>query len=142
VNRAQLQKLVEVRVSDAAYLLVAQRWEAAYYLLGYAVERALKSCVLRYQHETGVIFQDRMYAKGVTDCWTHDFAKLVKLAGLKEQLDVDRGADPNLDQNWTTAEEWSETSRYKLPTQQDARELYDAVTHETNGVLQWVRAHW
>jgi hypothetical protein len=142
VNRAQLQKLVEVRVGDAAYLLVAQRWEAAYYLLGYAVECALKSCVLRYQHDTGAIFADADYLKIVAGCWTHDVKRLLRLAGLERELGSACGANPALKGHWDVVALWSEGSRYRLPTAAEARALYEAVTDEPNGVLQWIRARW
>jgi hypothetical protein len=34
------------RVRDAAALLKARRWSAAYYLAGYAAECGLKACVV------------------------------------------------------------------------------------------------
>jgi len=38
--------MAEERLRDAKALLDGQRWEFAYYSAGYAVECALKSCVL------------------------------------------------------------------------------------------------
>jgi len=39
---------VDERIEDATALLAASRWSGAYYLTGYALECALKSCVLAY----------------------------------------------------------------------------------------------
>ena len=66
----------------AAALLAAGRWSAAYYLAGYAVECALKACVLGHLIRTDavVIFRDRKYSE---NCWKHDFEKLIQAAGLK-----------------------------------------------------------
>ena len=47
MNRIDLQKLAEDRIADAAALLNAGRWSAAYYLAGYAVECALKACIAK-----------------------------------------------------------------------------------------------
>ncbi|NJR43126.1 MAG: HEPN domain-containing protein, partial [Akkermansiaceae bacterium] len=46
MNQAELRRLAEERVRDAEALLAGGRWEFAYYSAGYAVECALKSCLL------------------------------------------------------------------------------------------------
>jgi len=45
VNRSEFQELVEVRLADADTLIKQGRYDAAYYLAGYAVECALKACM-------------------------------------------------------------------------------------------------
>ena len=46
--RAAWQQLAEDRILDARAHLASgvERWSAAYYLIGYAVECGLKSCIL------------------------------------------------------------------------------------------------
>jgi hypothetical protein len=51
MNRFDLQKMAEERVADAAALLDAGRFQAAYYLCGYAIECALKACIARKTRE-------------------------------------------------------------------------------------------
>ncbi len=63
MNRAELQQLSDERIEDARALLAAKRWPGAYYLAGYALECALKSCVLAYIDRTGIIFEDKKYAQ-------------------------------------------------------------------------------
>lgn len=63
MNRAELKQLSMDRVGDAEILLANGRWAAAYYLLGYAVETALKACILKFVEETGVIFSDKKFAE-------------------------------------------------------------------------------
>jgi hypothetical protein len=64
VNRSDFQKLAMDRIADAKALLAAKRWAGAYYLAGYAVECALKACVLvRLTAEAEVIFEDKRYAE-------------------------------------------------------------------------------
>jgi len=48
VTRDDFQKLANDRIADAKHLLEGKRWGEAYYLAGYAVECALKSCVIAY----------------------------------------------------------------------------------------------
>lgn len=137
-----MQVLAKTRLADAKALLGRKRWSAAYYLTGYAVECALKSCLLHHIHETGVIFKDQKYLKELGGCWTHDFVTLVKISGLDEPFGVARGQNPVLEANWTVTKDWKETSRYEEKTEHEARSLYTAVEHEADGVLAWVRQHW
>lgn len=142
MNRARLQQLAEDRLLDAQALLTTGRWSAAYYLAGYAVECALKSCVLRHIDTSGVIFEDAQYLKELAGCWTHDLEKLLKLAGLVIEFGNARSANADLDAFWLTTKKWNEASRYKEETEDAARKLIDAISHDPNGVLKWIRTHW
>lgn len=51
-DKADLQKLTIDRLRDAKTLLAGRRWSGAYHLAGYAVECALKSCVIAYLMRT------------------------------------------------------------------------------------------
>ena len=125
---------------DAAALLKARRWSAAYYLAGYAVECGLKACVVAYvKRNVDVIFRDRRFSE---KCWTHDFDELFKLAGLKARWDADVVANPALQNNWQVVENWTEAARYQRRTRAEAERLYQAITDPANGVLPWIRNHW
>ena len=139
MNRAELQQLAEDRLLDAQALLAAGRWSGAYYLAGYAVECALKSCVLAYIIKTGVIFDDKKYAE---KCWTHDIEALVKLADLEAARGVAIAANGLLSSNWSVVGDWWEGARYEQKTQLEAQSLFDAVGDSSHGVLQWIRGHW
>lgn len=130
MNRAELQRLAEARLLDAQALMGAGRWSAAYYLAGYSVECALKSCVLHHVEKTGMIFRERRYLKSLADCWTHELDLLVELAGLTAELGTACGANPALAGFWGVAKVWKETSRYEEKTQLDAEQLYEAISHE------------
>ena len=127
------------RIGDARALLDASRWSGAYYLAGYALECALKSCVLAYIERTGVIFEDKKYAE---KCWTHDVDELVRLAGLTVERDRSVGMNPTLGRNWLTAKDWSEVSRYRISTQLEAEALFSAIADLPDGVLEWVKLFW
>ena len=140
MNRTEFQRLSDERIEDAKALLAASRWPGAYYLAGYALECALKSCVLAYVgRRTEIIFEDRKFSE---KCWTHDLETLVKQADLEDERDVAMKANAQLGVNWAIAKDWSETTRYRLSTQQRAEKLLDAITDPTDGVLQWVKKHW
>lgn len=143
MDRKAWQRLAKTRLQDSRALLGRKRWSAAYYLCGYAVECALKACLLRYLGESGALFgDDRSYLKSLADCWTHDLDKLVKLAGLEDGFEAARKSNAALKNNWVLTKDWDEASRYKEKTEIEARDLYRAVSDNKEGVLWWIQSHW
>jgi len=140
VTRTEWQRIAEERVLDAEAPLDKQRWGAAYYLAGYAVECGLKACVVVYvERNADVVFREKRFSEA---CWTHDIEKLVSLAGLRAQRDADVAANTVLDDNWLIVKEWRESVRYQTTTQLKAEKLFQAVSDIANGVLPWIRNHW
>jgi HEPN domain-containing protein len=138
VTRADFQKLANERVADAKVLLAGKRWAAAYYLAGYAVECALKACIIAYLMRTDQ-FPERKFSE---QCWTHTLTQLMGLAGLKIDLDAALATDPDLLENWNTVKDWREASRYARTPKAKAEELCDAITDKKHGVLPWIKARW
>lgn len=137
MNRADFQKASRLRVRDAQALLGAGRYAGAYYLIGYAVECALKACVAKQVKRYD--FPDKDLANKV---FTHNLETLVKAAGLEKAFEDDRKVNKRLEVNWTTAKDWSEAARYEVGRSEvDARDLYAACTGR-NGVLPWIRRRW
>jgi HEPN domain-containing protein len=140
MNRAEWQRLANERIADAKVLLNARRWSVAYYVAGYAVECALKSCILaRLSGEAELIFEDKRFSE---KCWTHVLGQLLEFAGLRAALDADMAIDPVLQFFWETAKDWKETSRYARKTRKDAEDLYEAIANKKHGVLQWFKKYW
>ena len=139
MNRVELRALAQSRVGDARILLDNGRWAAAYYLIGYAVECGLKASILAFVERTGAIFRDRKFSD---KCWTHDFEELAKQADLIPEIAAASAAGSPLAGYWGTASRWAETSRYEQKTEAEARQLYEAVTHDPDGVLRWLQTHW
>jgi hypothetical protein len=90
-----------------------KRWEFAYYSAGYAVECALKSCVLARMVVTGWIFVADV--KRLDECRTHDFEKLIRIAGLWDEWIKKRkesaAAGGEFEANWKIVNQWKVTSR-------------------------------
>lgn len=140
LNRQELQRLADERLADAEVLLGAQRWSGAYYLAGYAVECALKACVLAHiEAHMEVLFTEKRF---VEKCWTHKIETLVTQAQLSDRLELAEVDNEDLRQNWQVVKDWDEESRYKTKTQQDAEELLAAITDPKAGVLTWLRNLW
>jgi HEPN domain-containing protein len=137
MNRYDFQKVTRIRAREARALLQAGLYPGAYYLIGYAVECALKACfskqIKRFDFpEKNVI--ERAY--------THELEKLIRSAGLETEFKRDRDNNRDLDLNWAVVKDWKETTRYDHNiTRQQAIDLYSACTGR-NGVLPWVRRRW
>jgi hypothetical protein len=84
-------------------------------------------------------FPDKGFA---AKCHTHLIESLVELAGLKAQRDADVKASVALQTNWVTAGAWSESSRYAVKTEAEAKSLYTAHTDPSDGVLPWIKLRW
>jgi HEPN domain-containing protein len=115
-----------------------RKWDEAYYLAGYAVELALKACIIKRLMETDA-FPDREFSK---NCYTHAIEKLVVLAGLDGPRKSATDADPELLAMWSTARDWSEEKRYHRIDESEAKELYAAIADAAHGVLPWIKAQW
>jgi hypothetical protein len=100
VNQALLRLMAEERILDAGALRAAGRWAYAYYVAGYAVECAFKSCVLAQMIHTGGVFTSKKFSE---ECFTHDFGTLVRLAGLTPSLNAELAANPTFVGYWGTA---------------------------------------
>jgi len=138
MNRTELQLVAETRVEDARVLLSAQRWAAAYYLLGYAVECGLKACAARQFREDEV--PDRTV---VNDFYTHRLDKLLGISGVKAGLEGRASSEPAFQINWNTVRDWNEASRYDHSTSEvKARDMLAAVADPTTGILAWLRTQW
>lgn len=118
-------------------LINAGRPSGAYYLLGYAVESALKAVIARGTR--GAEFPNLKRAR---DSHSHDFRKLVEVAGLKRALDAELAGSPKFRANWNAVASWRSDSRYEQHTLVKARDFYKAVMARQNGVLRWIRGHW
>ena len=137
MTRSDFQQLADVRIDEAGVLLVAGKWDGAYYLAGYAVECALKACIARLTKEYDFPDKDR-----VLKSYSHDIEALVRVASLTGLSAADTAANPIREGNWKIVKDWDEQARYQRWTEAEARRLFAAVMDPTNGVLPWILGHW
>ncbi|MGH9654534.1 MAG: HEPN domain-containing protein, partial [Bryobacteraceae bacterium] len=91
MHRSEFQNLAIERFEDADALLKAGRYGCAYYICGYAVECALKTCIARRTREGD------FPPKNAQTYYSHDLTKLVEIAGLATALRGKAAADPEFD---------------------------------------------
>ena len=137
MDRRDLQALSKIRVKEAKALLSAGLHDGAYYLAGYAVECALKACIAKEtrKHE----FPDK---KRVDESHTHSLRKLAELAELWDSGQDRSRADPEFARYWDIARLWSEQSRYRRHSPEEAQRLVEAVDNRSHGVIAWLTLYW
>ena len=137
MNKTELENLTATRIKEAEILLMADCYNGAYYLAGYALECTLKACIAKQVKEFD--FPDKKLANA---SYTHKLADLVITAGLKQELSEQENQNEEFKLNWAVVIEWSEESRYKLAiTKQEAHDLFAAITDNESGILPWLKKY-
>jgi HEPN domain-containing protein len=137
-TRVEFQQLAQERLEEAKALLDLGKWGGAYYLAGYAVEFALKACIIKTLMETDA-FPDKDFSK---NCYTHSLDKLVRLAKLDNVRGTATKADPDLLTNWALTRDWSEEKRYHRIEKAEAEALYTAISDTLHRVFPWIKTLW
>ncbi len=139
MNRAEFQRLAELRLIEGKALLDSGHYAGAYYLLGYAVECALKACIAKRTNQ----YDFPPKRSVIEDVYSHDLIRLLKQADLSKDFEEARRADRALDENWTVVKDWSEESRYSAAVQgYRANDFYAAISQPQHGVLVWLMRWW
>lgn len=137
-TKAEFQQLAEERLDEAKALLDLEKWHGAYYLAGYAVELALKACIIKMLMTTDA-FPDKGFS---SNCYTHSIDKLVSLAKLDNVRKTATQLDPDLETNWSLTLDWSEEKRYHWIEEREADEIFTAISDDAHGVLPWIKTQW
>lgn len=137
ITRDELVKLADRRVAEALVFASAGQFAGAYYLLGYAIEHAIKA-----------ILADKILARTMPDrkfvesFYEHDLAKLASHAGLSDPARDRSRADPHFAANWNVVRTWKVDARYRDVGFEDYAGLERAVLDPHQGVLPWIRIYW
>ena len=138
MNRQDLQNLCLIRVEEARILLDSGYYSGAYYLLGYAVECALKACIAKQVQQYD--FPD---LRRVRSSHSHDLQQLVREAGLEAALREEVRDNPSFARAWLLTHEWNVESRYQSTVSRaDCQNFHAAVTDNGSGFLQWIMMRW
>lgn len=138
MNRQDLINLSRLRARDAKVLLDAGNFAGSYYLMGYAIECAVKAAIAKQTKR-----YDFPNKKQANDSFVHDLKSLMQTAGLWTTFEAARKSTPALDVNWAVVKDWNETTRYIVSTSEaQARDLHSACTARTHGLLSWLKKYW
>ena len=138
ITRDDFQQHADAKLDEAEVLLYAGRWSGGLYLAGYAVELAIKACIIKKLMATDA-FPDKEFSR---KCYTHELKQLFKRAGLTTAFDAALAADPRLRSNWLVVDDWSEAYRYERADEVEARTLFEAISDPAHGVLTWIKTCW
>ena len=139
MNRNDFQKISRLRVKEAKVLLDSGYPAGAYYLMGYAVECALKACIAK---------QTKRYdfppkPSSANAIYKHDLKGLISHAELKAELEHEIETNPIFENYWNIVEDWSEQFRYSDSiSMSEAQDLYRTCTARKNEVLSWLKKWW
>jgi len=101
MNRSDFQGLCRLRIKEADILLKNNCFAGAYYLLGYAVEFALKARIAkatrRHDFPPGRAVVESVY--------THDLSKLLKVSGLELAQREEAQRNRVFADNWPTVKD-------------------------------------
>lgn len=139
MNNSDFQKLTVLRLREAKLLLRNNCYAGSYYLAGYVIECALKSCISAKTNAGDFPPKPNI----VQECYKHDLAGLVRLAGLSAELENQCRSAKQFAANWETAKSWTEQSRYESKIDKNKAEiLVQAVSHSKHGLLKWLKTYW
>src|SRR5712692_7809587 len=109
LTKNDLERLAQVRLEDAIFLLQSNRCSSAYYLAGYAIELALKACIAKLVQPNTI--PEKAFINAIH---THKLDSLLSTAGLRPAFDNEVKADAQFAAYWAIANNWSEESRYEF----------------------------
>ncbi|HEV2489120.1 MAG TPA: hypothetical protein VGT03_04875 [Candidatus Acidoferrales bacterium] len=137
MTRRDFQKLARTRIKEGRILLRANAPGGAYYLLGLAVESALKACIAKKTRRFE--FPEKSV---VNQSYSHDLNKLLAVAGLEASIDDLSVTNQDIATNWAVVKDWTIESRYQNHDAKKASDLCKAITDRTNGVLKCIQQYW
>jgi HEPN domain-containing protein len=130
-SREEWQQLCHVRIEDADALFRNGRYDAAYYLAGYAVECAFKARIVTLLE--GYFSPAAKYVR--ENLYIHSLVKLLESAELNIVLE----SEP-IGTHWGIVKEWKETSRYDFPVQ--TRESSERMLESVRKVVDCIKQYW
>ena len=138
LNRDDFKQLTKIRLKESKLLLDNGNYDGAYYLCGYAVECALKACIVKQTNKYDFPDKDT-----VNDSYCHNLNKLLGLAELTLPAKDERKTNKKLEKLIGASHlGWNEGTRYLMHTEIEAKALYSAITNKRDGVLKWIRKYW
>jgi HEPN domain-containing protein len=124
ISTKELRAIARARLRDAEVLLRAKRFDAAWYLCGYAVELALKARICRTLKWPGFPASPKEF-EGLQSVRTHNLGILLRFSGVEDRVKAKQI------QEWSVVLKWNPEQRYqgnRLSTAQEAAEMVKCVT--------------
>ena len=106
ISVADLRRLARARLKDAEALAAAKRFDGAVYMVGYAIEIALKARIAKTLHWKEFPLKEEEF-KGFGSFKVHKLPVLLKLSGREEHIKTKFLSD------WSPIAAWDPETRYR-----------------------------
>jgi HEPN domain-containing protein len=106
ISTKDLRAIAAARLRDSQALLAAKRFDAAWYLSGYAIELALKARICRTLKWAGFPDSAREF-DGLQSLKTHDLEMLLRFSGIEKQVTA------KFTLEWAVVVNWNPEKRYR-----------------------------
>ncbi len=145
-NHKELKKISKSRMRASEILIKHKDYDGAYYLMGYALERALKAIICKRLNLSQ--YPDKYRGdKGdsqekVNIFKTHNFDILLTLSGLESDFTLI--APERRAENWSECTKWNTQIRYEpvgTRSEADAKRMYEALIEKPEGIITWIKKH-
>jgi HEPN domain-containing protein len=117
LDAATLASIAKVRLDDAKALFLADRYDGAVYLCGYAVEVALKARIVQL-----LKWEKFPDSKEYSNFKTHDLDVLVHLSGQELRIKTEFLSE------WSIVKQWTPELRYNSPGYATPDQANDIIT--------------
>lgn len=141
INYDDLKKIAKTRLKEAKILYKAGFYDGTVYLAGYVVETSLK--VLICKHLKIDDYPDNGKDKQVFS--SHDFDRLLLLAGLSKKINAKNRRGKKLFTNWSMLTKWNPNGRYAMIgtyKENDAKEFLKALEDKKDGFFVFIKKIW
>ena len=133
MRRSDFQRLAVERLEDAKALFRAERFGAAHYIAGYAIECGLKALICRR-----IAAAEEFPDKDGKRYYTHDLGALLRMAALESEM----ASTEALRENWSRIKDWDPEMRYQSSLRDVADVFLRAITDEPDGVFSCLTRYW
>jgi HEPN domain-containing protein len=141
VKYEDLKTLAEIRLKEAKVLYRNKLYDGSAYLCGYVVELSLKALICKHLCIPNYI--DEGDHKLVFK--THEFDRLLILAGLSQEINIANSVNIKLYNNWLTLTPLKPEIRYSPPgtyRKEDVLAMLKALSVKKWGFFSWIKNVW
>ena len=121
IPTSDLRAIAKARLQDAQVLLLARRFDGAFYLCGYSVELALKARICRTLKWSGFPQTGKEF-QGLQSVKTHDLEVLLRFSGIEDRIKRKHMSE------WSVVLDWNPEKRYQSVGQSTKQQSTDMLT--------------
>jgi len=139
-NHQQLREISKARLRTAEILLDNFDFDGAVYIMGYALECALKAVICK---NLNLLNYPDKGSKDIENIFkTHKFDILLILSGMENDFSLK--SPKKRYENWSELTKWTTDIRYEpvgTRTATEAKRMYNALVEKPHGVITWIKRH-